>query len=80
MRLVSRELFWPLSVTCEYKEKAIFNNPRESPPRTQPCCLLDLQLPVSRAVGNRFLMFISHPGYGVLLQQPELRQCSVKIM
>lgn len=40
--------------------------------RTSGCP--DVGLPVFRTVGDSFLLFMSQPVYGVLLQQPEVRK------
>ena len=41
--------------------------------RTPPCWHPELTLAAPRTVTNKLLSLMSHPGFGTLLEQPELR-------
>ena len=45
--------------------------------RTQPCWHLDLKLPASKIMNNKFLLFTSHPVYGTLFVI-EAKQTKIK--
>ena len=60
-----------------HKKELALCNPAEALNRTQPSWHLGLGLPGSRLIRNKFLLFISYPVSGILLQQPEWNKTSI---
>lgn len=59
---------WPLSPCKDTAETAIFK-PKSMPNQADSASALILGFLATRAVRNKLLLLVSHPVYGILLQQ-----------